>query len=119
MKAEVAVERQQFERSGRSRVRTLYEGAIGTFFFSCAFLSVIVTVGIILVLTTESAHFFKYVTLSQFFLDTEWTPLFSEKHFGIWPLVCGTVLTSAIAISVALPAGLTIAIYLSEFADGR
>ena len=51
--------------------------------------------------------------------DTEWTPLFADKHFGIWPLVSGTLLTSAIAIAVALPAGLLAAIYLSELATER
>jgi ABC-type uncharacterized transport system permease subunit len=51
--------------------------------------------------------------------DTEWTPLFAEKHFGIWPLVAGTFLTSAIAMAVALPLGLMAAIYLSEFAPAR
>jgi phosphate transport system permease protein len=59
------------------------------------------------------------VSFAQFFGDTEWTPLFADKHFGIWPLVCGTLLTSAIAIAVALPIGLLGAIYLSEMASER
>ena len=70
-------------------------------------------------LVVESALFFENVSLSQFFFDTEWTPLFMEKHFGIWPLICGTVLTSVIALTLSVPAGLIIAIYLSEFASER
>ena len=52
----------------------------------------------------------------EFLTGTEWTPLFSEKHFGILPLVAGTLLVSGIAVVVALPAGLLLAIYLSEYA---
>jgi phosphate transport system permease protein len=63
--------------------------------------------------------FFSEVSFSQFFGDTKWTPLFANKHFGIWPLITGTLLTSAIAIAVALPLGLMAAIYLSEFAGRR
>ena len=70
-------------------------------------------------LATETWNFFSEVSLKQFLLDTEWTPLFAEKHFGIWPLVGGTLLTAGIAILVALPAGLLAAIYLSEFASAR
>ena len=56
---------------------------------------------------------------SAFFADTEWTPLFADKHFGIWPLLSGTLLTTAIALVVALPLGLLAAIYLAEFARPR
>ena len=86
---------------------------------ACGALSIFTTIGIILVLVVESALFFENVSLSQFFFDTEWTPLFMEKHFGIWPLICGTVLTSVIALTLSVPAGLIIAIYLSEFASDR
>jgi phosphate transport system permease protein len=77
---------------------------------------VLTTLAIIGVLVIEGSLFFREVSLSQFLFDVEWTPLFSEQHFGIWPLVCGTVLTSAIAMLVSIPMGLIIAIYLSEFA---
>jgi len=80
------------------------------------FLSVATTLGIILVLAGETLSFFKEASLAQLFLDTEWTPLFSEKHFGIWPLVSGTALTAGIAMMVALPLGLLAAIYMSELA---
>jgi phosphate transport system permease protein len=82
----------------------------------CAAVSILTTFGILWVLISESSMFFSKVPLSDFLLDTQWTPLFADKHFGILPLVTGTVLTTLIAILVALPVGLTIAIYLNEYA---
>jgi phosphate transport system permease protein len=54
--------------------------------------------------------------LSAFLFDTEWTPLFSQKHYGILPLLSGTFLTTMIAIITAVPMGIIIAVYLSEYA---
>jgi len=85
----------------------------------CASLSVLTTLGIVVVLVLESALFFKHVSLIDFLFDTQWTPLFADKHFGILPLLSGTLLISAIAIVLALPAGLILAVYLSEFASER
>lgn len=85
----------------------------------CASLSIITTIGVLSVLAFETVSFFSGVSFSEFFADTKWTPLFANKHFGIWPLITGTLLTSAVAISVALPLGLMAAIYLSEFASPR
>ncbi|HEX9649091.1 MAG TPA: phosphate ABC transporter permease subunit PstC [Cyclobacteriaceae bacterium] len=81
-----------------------------------AFITILTTIGIILVLTVEAVNFFSEVSLISFFTDTEWTPLFEQKHFGILPLLTGTLLTTFIAIFVALPIGLSIAIYLNEYA---
>jgi phosphate transport system permease protein len=83
---------------------------------ACGALSILTTGGIIGVLFFEAFEFFQDVSLRQLLLDTQWTPLFADKHFGIWPLVCGTLVTSAIAVAVAVPLGLFSAIYLSEFA---
>lgn len=99
--------------------RAIFERGIETWLFACGALSVATTLGIIAVLTVESALFFQNVSLSQFLFDTQWTPLFMEKHFGIWPLLCGTLLTTFIAVAFSVPAGLVIAIYLSEFATER
>lgn len=82
----------------------------------CASITILTTVGIIAVLLFESIAFFKSVSIFEFLTDTQWTPLYSEKHFGILALVSGTFLTAAIAIAVALPIGLTIAIYLNMYA---
>jgi phosphate transport system permease protein len=84
-----------------------------------ALVTILTTVGILYVLLSESIAFFREVSIWEFITDKEWTPLFVNKHFGIMPLVAGTLLTTFIAISVALPIGITIAIYLSEYAHKR
>ena len=85
----------------------------------CSLLSVLTTLGIIYVLLSESVGFFKEVPITQFLTDTQWTPLFTNKHFGILPLLCGTLVTTLIAVGVAVPAGLISAVYLSEYASAR
>jgi len=82
----------------------------------CAAVSILTTAGILWVLVSESSVFFKKVPITEFLFDTQWTPLFADKHFGILPLISGTLLTSFIAILVALPIGLSIAVYLNEYA---
>jgi phosphate transport system permease protein len=105
-----------FETALRAR-RSPTERFIGIGFLACGLVSVATTAGIVLVLFWETAGFFGKVSLGQFFGDTQWTPLFDDKHFGIWPLLGGTLLTTGIAIIVAVPLGLLAAIYLSEFAS--
>jgi len=95
------------------------EKIIGAVLFACAFVSVATTIGIVWIIFQETVGFFQEVSLAQFFLDTRWTPLFAEAHFGIWPLLNGTFLTSAIAMAVAVPLGLSSAIYLSEYAQPK
>ncbi len=99
-----------------SRPRAIAELAIERALFLCAATSILVTAGIIGVLLFETVEFLQEVPIVEFLFGTEWTPLFSEKHFGVLPLVSGTVLASLIAMIVALPAGLLTAIYLSEYA---
>jgi phosphate transport system permease protein len=99
------------------RTRRVNERVVTLLLWTAASVSIFTTFGIIAVLTVESMLFFREVSLSQFLFDSQWTPLFLEKHFGIWPLICGTLLTSVIAMVIALPAGLVIAVYLSEFAS--
>jgi len=94
----------------------LKERAIELALTACGTLSIVTTVAILGVLVFETFAFFGEVSLSEFLFDTRWTPLFIDKHFGIWPLIAGTLLTATIAISVALPFGLLAAVYLSEFA---
>lgn len=85
----------------------------------CSFVTVFTTVGIILILTVESIKFFSEVSIGDFVTDTQWTPLFTEKHFGILPLLSGTLLTTTIAILFAVPLGLIIAVYLNEYASPK
>lgn len=92
------------------------EWIIERLLFLCAALSVLTTAGIILVLAVETFEFLREVSVVEFLTGTEWTPLFANQRFGVVPLVVGTMLVSAIAMSVALPMGLLSAIYLSEYA---
>jgi len=98
--------------------RALAEYAIEKSLQLCALVSVLVTAGIVFVLVFETAAFFRDVSIVEFLTGTEWTPLFYDKHFGVLPLVTGTLLVSGIAMAVALPAGLLTAVYLSEYAAG-
>lgn len=105
-------------RQGWQR-RRLREGALVGLLWLCGFLSVLTTLGIVWVLLSQSLPFFRRVSLKEFLTDPQWTPLFSEKHFGVLPLLAGTFLTSLIAMAVALPLGLLMAIYLAEYAPER
>jgi phosphate transport system permease protein len=78
--------------------------------------TILTTIGIIWVLISESWGFFAEVPLRLFLFDTEWTPLFTQKRYGILPLLTGTLLTTLIAIITAVPIGIVIAVYLSEYA---
>lgn len=84
---------------------------------ACALVTILTTMGILAVLLIEAIAFFQEVSIVDFFTDTEWTPLFAQKNYGILPLLSGTFLTTIIAITVALPVGLAIAIYLNEYAS--
>ena len=98
------------------RSRRAVEFVIERALFLCAAGSILITAGIIFVLLFETVAFLRDVPVKEFVFGTVWTPLFYDKHFGVLPLVSGTLLASAIAMIVALPAGLVIAIYLSEYA---
>jgi phosphate transport system permease protein len=95
------------------------ERLIETGLFAAACSSVAVTFAIIFILLQESVRFFAEVPLFDFLTDTQWTPLFDDAHFGILTLISGTVTTTLVALAVAVPLGLTIAIYISEFASPR
>ncbi len=92
------------------------EKIIEAILWLCTGITILTTVLIIWVLLSQSLVFFDHVSVIKFLTGTEWTPLFSIKKYGILPLLSGTILTTTIAILVALPLGLTIAIYLSEYA---
>lgn len=85
----------------------------------CSLITILTTISIIGVLFYQTFAFFKEVSIIEFFTDTQWTPLFSQKHYGILPLLSGTLLTTFIAVAFAVPVGLVIAIYLSEYAPKR
>ena len=84
--------------------------------FLCAALSIVTTVGIVIILLAEAVPFFTEVSVFEFLTGTEWTPLFSNKSYGVLPLLSATALVAAMALTVAFPIGLLTAIYLSEYA---
>ena len=95
------------------------EKGIEMVLLASACVSVFTTAGIVYILLKESLAFFSDVPLWLFLTDTQWTPLFSDAHFGIGVLLSGTITSSAVALMVAIPLGTVIAIYLSEFAGHR
>jgi phosphate transport system permease protein len=100
----------------KGQSKGLPERAIEALLVVSGLISVFTTAGILYVLASETIQFFSEVSILEFFTGTEWTPLFSDARFGILPLLMGTLLTSAIALAVAVPFGLLAAIYMSEFA---
>ena len=104
------------DRLARRRLRNIKERVIELALFVAASVSVFTTVGIVVILLGESFSFFQHVSLWLFLTDTQWTPLFSDAHYGIMPLLSGTLVSSGIALLVAIPLGTIIAVYLSEFA---
>ena len=104
------------DRLARRHLRHVKERVIEFTLFLAAFVSVATTVGIVVILLKESFVFFQHVSLWDFLTDTQWTPLFADAHYGILPLLSGTLVSSAVALLVAIPLGTIIAIYLSEFA---
>jgi phosphate transport system permease protein len=86
---------------------------------ACAYVSVLTTFGIVFVLIFETITFFREVSIAEFLTSTTWSAAFANPQFGIIVLVSGTLLTTAIAIAVALPVGLLAAIFLSEYASTR
>ena len=108
------------ERSGRidfSRTTRPHELIVQSFLFLCATVSVLTTVGIVLTLGEESFAFFRGIDLWEFFTGGVWQPALGL--FGILPLVVATITTSLYAMIVALPLGLLVAVYLSEYAPDR
>ena len=104
------------DRLARRQLRHVKERVIEFILFLAALVSVATTVGIVVILLKESFVFFQHVSLWDFLTDTQWTPLFADAHYGILPLLSGTLVSSVVALLVAIPLGTIIAIYLSEFA---
>lgn len=107
------------ETAARRRARQRREWVIEGGLLFAALVSVATTVTILAVLLYESVGFFRTVSLMDFFTDTLWTPLFADPHYGILPLLAGTLVTSAVGLLVAIPLGTVAAIYLSEFSSPR
>ncbi len=106
-------------RLARNIRRNIKERMIEFILMLAALSAVATTFAIVAILLTESLGFFKTVSFIDFITDTQWTPLFEDAHYGIAPLVAGTLTTSLIALLVAIPIGTIAAIYLSEFATHK
>jgi phosphate transport system permease protein len=96
--------------------RRLADRGIELLLFLAAFSSIAITAGIVGILLYESITFFAHVSLWEFFTDTSWAPQFDDARYGILPLIAGTLVTTAVALTVALPIGTIVAMYLSEYA---
>jgi phosphate transport system permease protein len=106
------------ETVARSIRRRRQQNKIFTFLFmSSAMVATVTLVIIYATLIYESIGFFQHVNVFEFLTGVKWTPLFEEKNFGVLPIFNATLITSAIAIALAAPAGLASAIFLSEYAS--
>jgi phosphate transport system permease protein len=92
------------------------EWVIESLLLLAALSSVAITLAIMFILVKESWTFFQNVPLWNFLTDTEWTPLFDNPRYGIMALISGTLVSSAVALCIAIPIGTAIAMYISEFA---
>ena len=101
----------------RRRGRHRFEQAIGFALFACAVITVLTTLGIVLILVVEGLQFFRDVTPWEFLGGTKWQPLFTNQSFGVLPLIGGTLLIAVGASLISLPIGSASAIFLSEFAS--
>jgi phosphate transport system permease protein len=102
-----------------ARLRWWSERVIEAGLLLAALSSIGITIAILYVLVSESVAFFRVVSIVDFLTDTMWMPLFDDARFGILPLLAGTLLSSGVGLAVAVPLGLTSALYLSEFAAPR
>ena len=101
------------------RRRAIFERAIHALLFACAAISILTTFGIVATLLGETIQFLREVSVVDFLTGTRWTPLFASKHFGVLPLVNGTIAVAFVAMVVALPVGILTAVFLSEYAPVR
>ena len=114
--ADLWPERESIVRHGaRLSVETWIRPAL----FACASVSVLTTVGIVSVLLFETITFFGSVSILEFLTGVKWTPLFIPQHFGVLPLLTGTLLVAVCSMVIALPIGVGSAVYLSEYAPDR
>ena len=107
------------KRLAKNIKRNFIERVIEIILMFAALASTFITLGIVYILVTEASGFFKEVSIIEFLTSRQWSPLFEDAHFGILPLISGTLTTSFIALTIAIPIGTVAAIYLSEFASHK
>ena len=107
------------KRLAKNIQRNFIERVIEIILMLSALTAVFITLGIVYILVTEASGFFNEVSVYEFLTSKQWSPLFEDAHYGILPLVSGTLTTSFIALGIAVPIGTVAAIYLSEFASHK
>ena len=85
----------------------------------CVIISVLTTIAVVVLMGRESWAFFERVSVLEFLFGTQWTPLLEPKSFGVLPLVVGTLVIVVGSMALALPAGMLVAVFLSEFSSER
>jgi len=107
------------KRLAKDIQRNFVERMIEIILMFAALAATFITIGIVYILVTEASGFFKEVSIIEFLTSRQWSPLFEDAHYGILPLISGTLTTSFVALSIAIPIGTIAAIYLSEFASHK
>ena len=107
------------KRLAKNIKRNFVERVIEIILMFAALAATFITLGIVYILVTEASGFFKEVSINEFLTSRQWSPLFEDAHYGILPLIAGTLTTSFVALSIAIPIGTIAAIYLSEFASHK
>ena len=100
-------------------MQRIREFAIEKSLFLCALVSILTTLGIVLVLIFETFSFFEEVSIIEFLTGTTWAPTYRPQHFGVLPLINGTLMIAVGAAIIAIPLGIASATYLSEYAGPR
>ncbi|MGO4888555.1 phosphate ABC transporter permease subunit PstC [Anaerobacillus sp. MEB173] len=100
-------------------IRRIIERGIPQILFAIATVSILTTIGILFTLLSETFLFFKEIPFVDFYTGTILKPLGENAQFGILPLLTGTIISSIIAMFVAIPIGVMTAIYLSEYASDK
>ncbi len=103
--------------NGNSEVNDRTSSIVKYVFFSCALVTVLTTLAIILVLVQGSFVFFREVSIVEYFTGTDWSPVIRPRSYGVLPLIWGTLVITLGSALIALPVGTATAIYLSEYAD--
>ena len=95
-------------RAAHCAIARCATGSIELLLLAAGLVAVFTTLAIVAILLIESSAFFEHVSLKEFLTDTMWTPLFADAHYGILPLVAGTLTTTMVALLVAVPLGTTL-----------
>ncbi|MCL7748137.1 phosphate ABC transporter permease subunit PstC [Halalkalibacter alkaliphilus] len=107
------------EKKSKRSITNVLEKVMPKVLLAIATISVLTTIGIIFTLLSETVEFFSRIPFVDFFTGTVLRPLSQNPEFGVLPLLTGTIISSVIAMFVAVPVGLMTAIYLSEYASEK